>query len=117
MFASRRSLLTLIMTVLVLSAAVQWWHGWHEAKLGEALAQRAAPGDIRILSSDHCDDCEFVRHWFTQYGVRYTECPVDHDPQCAAQLRDLKVDMPPVVVVRGKAHLRFDPQAMLDALG
>jgi glutaredoxin len=117
MDARRRSLLSLVLLVLVVSAAVQWWHGWREARLGEALAQRAAAGDIHILASEHCDGCEFARHWLTQYGVRFTECSIDRDAKCAEALRALNLSATPVVLVRGKPQLGFDPQRVLDSLG
>jgi glutaredoxin len=117
MKTSRRSVFWLVLLVLGVSAATQWWHAAHEARLGATLASRVAPGDIRLLSSDTCEACGFARHWLTEHGVPFSECSIERDTQCAEALRRLQAPGTPVLVVRGKPQLGFDPQRVLDALG
>jgi glutaredoxin len=116
MKTSPRSLLSLVLLVLAVSAGVQWWHGANEARLGAALAQRAAPGDIRLISSEHCDYCEAAKHWMTQHEVRFTECMIERDPECAAQFGATQSPGTPVLLVRGQRQVGFDPQRVLEAL-
>lgn len=114
---SQRSLLSLVLLVLAVSAGVQWWHGARDARLGEAIAMRAAPGDIRLIASDTCEPCEAARHWLTRHQVRFTECSIERDAQCAGAFGSTGAAGTPVLVVRGKAQTGFDPQRVLDALG
>lgn len=113
----RRSVFSLVLLVLCVSAATQWWHGAREAKLGAALAARVAPGDIRLLSSDTCEACHFARHWLNEHGVAFSECSIERDAQCAEALRKANAPGTPVLVVRGKPQLGFDPRRVLEALG
>ena len=101
----------------MVSAGVQWWHGARDARLGAELAAKAAPGDIRMLASDTCEVCKFARRWFTQHGVRFTECSIERDAQCAAEFAATRAPGTPVIVVRGKPQLGFDPARLVDALG
>lgn len=117
MKSSRASVFSLVLLVLCVSAGTQWWHGAREAKLGQALASRVAPGDIRLLSSDTCEACHFARHWLTSHGVPFSECSIERDAQCAAALRAAQAPGTPVVMVRGKPQLGFDPRRVLEALG
>ena len=100
-----------------LSAGVQWWHGSQDARLGAAIAERAAPGDIRMIASDTCVYCEHARAWMGQYGVRFSECSIERDAACAAAFRDSRAPGTPVVMVRGQRQVGFDPRRVLAALG
>ncbi|MED5618861.1 glutaredoxin family protein [Ideonella sp. BN130291] len=116
MKASPRSLLGLVVLVLGISAGVQWWHGAQDARLGAAIAERAAPGDIRMIASDTCTYCAHARAWMGQYRVRFSECSIERDPACAAAFRDSQAPGTPVVVVRGQRQVGFDPRRVLAAL-
>ncbi|MEW6705877.1 MAG: glutaredoxin domain-containing protein [Pseudomonadota bacterium] len=117
MKSSRRSLFSLVLLVLVVSAGVQWWHGAREARLGETLAARVGPGDIHLLTSDTCDICTFARHWLRQHRVPFTECSIERDAQCARDYQATRSPGTPVVLVRGKPQVGFDPERLLAALG
>jgi glutaredoxin len=116
MKTSPRSLLGLVALVLALSAGVQWWHGAQDARLGEAIAQRAAPGDIRMIASDTCTYCAHARTWMGQYRVPFSECSIERDAACAAALRRSMAPGTPVIVVRGQHQVGFDPRRVLAAL-
>ena len=117
MAAPKRSLLGLVLLVLGISAGMQWWHGTREARLGQAIAERAAPGDIRMLASDDCTYCDHARSWMAQYRVRFSECSIERDAQCAALYRATLAPGTPVLLVRGQPQLGFDPRRVLAALG
>lgn len=117
MSSSRRSLITLVLLVLSISAGSQWVYGHRQAELGAALAKRAAPGDIRLISSTSCGYCSVASSWFKQYRVPYEECVVERDAQCAATFQSLRAVGTPVILVRGQPQLGFDPERILGALG
>ncbi len=117
MAASRRSLFGLVLLVLAISGGSQWLYGHHEAQLGEALAAKAMPGDIRVLSSESCDYCTIASSWLRQHRVPYEECVVEHDAKCAATFNALQAPGTPVILVRGQPQLGFDPARILGALG
>ena len=74
MSASRRSLIGLVLLVVGVSLASQWWIGRHEQGLGAKVAALAQPGDIRMLSSETCAICTVARAWFTEHRVSFSEC-------------------------------------------
>ena len=117
MKSSPRSLLGLVVLVLAISAGMQWWHGARDARLGQALAERAAPGDIRMLASDDCTYCDHARSWMAQYRVPFSECSIERNAQCAALYRGTMAPGTPVLLVRGQPQVGFDPRRVLAALG
>lgn len=108
---SRASLLGLVLLVLVISGASQWWGHRQEARLGEDLARLAGPGDLLMVSSDTCAVCAAARQWFTTHGVRFSECSIERDAACRAQFEALRAPGTPVFVLRGEgaAELGFNP--------
>ena len=116
MQSSRRSLLGLVALVLAISAASTWWGQRHEARLGEQVAALAAPGDLRMLSSDSCAICVVARRWFKEHGVAFSECSIERDAACRAQFEAMLAPGTPVILVRGRAQLGFDPARLLASL-
>jgi glutaredoxin len=116
MQASRRSLLGLVVLVLAISAASTWWGQRHEAVLGEQVAALAAPGDLRMLSSDTCAICLVARRWFTDHGVAFSECSIERDAACRAEFETMLAPGTPVILVRGRPQLGFDPARLLASL-
>jgi glutaredoxin len=76
----------------------------------------AAPGDIRMLSSTTCAYCAAARHWLQQHGVRFGECFIETDADCAAQYQAARAPGTPVLLVAGQAQLGFNAQRVHDAL-
>jgi glutaredoxin len=113
---SRRSIVGLVLLVLAVSAATQWWAGHTQSRTGEQLAALAQPGDIRMLSSRTCAYCTVARQWMQQHGVRFSECFIETDKDCAALFEAARAPGTPVLVVRGQAQLGFDARRVLDAL-
>lgn len=112
MTASRRSLFGLVLLILGISLASQWWgHRRHEA-LGEQVAALAGPGDLLMLSSDSCGICTMARTWFQQHGVRYAECSIERDADCRARFEALRAPGTPVILVRGQPELGFSPSRL-----
>jgi glutaredoxin len=109
---SRRSLLGLVLLVLGVSAASQWWAGRHEKQLGEQVAALARPGDIQMLSSETCSICAAARAWFTEYRVPFSECVIERDAACQARFRDSGAAGTPLLLVRGQPQLGFSPDRL-----
>lgn len=114
--ASRASLFGLVLLVLAISGASQWWGHRQEAQLGVRLARAAGPGDLRMLSSDTCAICVVARQWFTQHGVRFSECSIEREPACRADFERLRAPGTPVILVRGEPELGFNPNRLVARL-
>lgn len=111
-----RSAGSLLLAVLVVSGASEGWRAWSDARLGATLAARARPGDIVMIASDTCVYCDRARAWFNAHGVPVSECRIEHDEACAARFRALGAPGTPMLLVRGRPQLGFDPQRLADAL-
>ena len=116
MKTSRRSIVVLVLLVLGVSAANQWWVGRHQSGLGERLAALAQPGDLHMLSSQTCAICVEARWWLQRHNVSFTESTIETDSACAAQFEAARAPGTPVMMVRGQPQLGFDAQRVIDAL-
>lgn len=114
--SQRRSILGLIVLVVAVGGATQWWAASREDRLGAQVAREAGPGDIQMLSSTTCGICTVARRWFREHEVRFDECFIETDAACAARFEAMRAPGTPVIVVRGRPQLGFDPQRLLRAL-
>ena len=113
---SRRSLLGLVLLVLVVSLASQWWVGRQERTLGAQVAALAQPGDIRMLASETCAICMVARAWFNEHRVPFSECLIERDAQCQVDFDATRSPGTPVIVVRGVPQVGFNPARLRLAL-
>jgi glutaredoxin len=111
-----RSILGLVVLVVAVSAASQWWAGHSQARLGEKMAALAGPGDIQMLSSSTCAVCTVARQWLQQHQVAFSECFIEKDAACSARFEATRAPGTPVLLVRGQAQVGFDAQRVLEAL-
>ena len=116
MKTSGRSLLGLVLLVLAVSAANRWWVARHSDALGQLLASMAQPGDIRMLSSENCAICLEARQWLLRNEVAFSECLIERDAVCRADLDALGATGTPVLLVRGKPQLGFNAERLRLAL-
>lgn len=116
MLHSRKSLLGLVLLVLAVSTASQWWAGRQERQIGDQVAALAQPGDIHMLASATCGVCVAARSWFTEHRVPFSECVIEHDAACRQAFDALQAPGTPVMLVRGQPQLGFSPERLLDAL-
>ncbi len=112
-----RSTLPVIAIVLVVGIASQAWRARSEDRLGRQIAALAAPGDIEMISSDTCPFCAKTRAWFGEHGVAFSECSIERDANCAARFRAYLSPGTPLLLVRGRPQVGFDPQRVAKALG
>lgn len=113
---SARSLLGLVVLVLVVSGAAEWWREHQAQQLGRELAQWARPGDIVMISSTTCVFCTRARQFMVLHQVPFTECFIETDTACAQRYQALGARGTPTMVVRGQAQLGFSPPALRDKL-
>ena len=106
----RRSWLVLAGLVLGVAALSQGWAAFNRQSVAQTLAATARPGDIVMLSSTHCGICTRARQWFQEHGVAFDECFVENNAACAERFQRLMAPGTPVIIVRGRAQLGFDPQ-------
>jgi glutaredoxin len=111
-----RSLFSLVVLVLVVSAASEWWYGREQARLGAQIAAASAPGDIEMLSSRTCVFCDRAREWFGAHHVPVNECVIESDARCAERFAALRAVGTPVLVVRGQVQVGFNPELIAKAL-
>ena len=107
-----RELLQLALIVGAVSAATGWWASKQHALAGEAVAQAAKPGDIRMLSSQTCGVCSTARQWFTEHRVPFAECVIERDAACRAEFQARGATGTPLILVRGQQQLGFSPEAI-----
>ncbi len=112
----RRAIAGLVLLVLAIGAANQWWAKRQQAGLGEQLAALALAGDLQMLSSQTCAICVETRAWLRRHDVTFSECTIETDAACAAQFAAARAPGTPVMLVRGQAQLGFDAQRVIDAL-
>jgi glutaredoxin len=112
----RRSLISLVLLVLVVGGAAEWWREHQASQVGQQMAQRARPGDILMISSTTCPFCERARRWLTLHQVAFTECFIERDAACADRYRALGARGTPTMWVRGQVQLGFSPQLVNDQL-
>lgn len=113
---SRSSIVGLVLLVLAVSVASSWWAGRAKERIGDQVAALAAPGDIRMLSSDTCGICAEARGWFNANRVAFNECSIERDAACRADFDATRAPGTPVILVRGAPQLGFNPQRLLGAL-
>lgn len=113
---SRASLVGLVVLVMGVSVASVWWADRAKLRIGHQIAERAAPGDIRMLSSDTCGICAEARSWFQANRIAFSECSIERDAACRADFVATQAPGTPVLLVRGAAQLGFNPQRVLAAL-
>ena len=69
--------------------------------------------DSPTLSFSTCVD---ARRWFQRYEVPFTECSIERDPQCRAEIDALRDFGTPVLVVRHLPILALDPERVSEHL-
>lgn len=89
---------------------------WADHDLAGRLRAAAAPGDIRLISSETCAYCTEARHWLQARSVPFVECFIERDAACAAAYQTTGARGTPTVVVGQTVQLGFDKARVLQAL-
>lgn len=111
-----RSLGVLVLLVIAIGGAAQWWAARRDDELGRRLQRLAGPGDIDMVSSDTCFFCKRALAWLEARRIPYGVCSIERDPACAERYRALGEPGTPVILVRGQPQLGFSPERVLLAL-
>ena len=67
---------------------------------------------IKIYSKPNCKQCEFVKRYLNDKGVKYEETNVFEDAEALAMLRDQGYAQLPVVDINGEFHTGFRPDVL-----
>jgi glutaredoxin len=113
---NRWSLGVVVALILAVSAANGWWQRRQQRSVGEQVAQLAAPGDVRMLSSDTCALCAAARAWLQTHQVPFVECSIERDAACQQAFAASLSPGTPVLLVRGQVLVGFDAPQLLLAL-
>jgi glutaredoxin len=113
---SRKSLLGLGALLFAVSTAQTWWADRYDDRLGSSVAALAAPGDIRMVSSENCAICQLARQWLVEHQVPFQECLIERDSACKATLDASGALGTPLFLIRGRQQLGFNAEAMKRAL-
>lgn len=109
--------LSLLVVIALAALASSAWRGRAASQDGRLLAQRARPGDIRMLSSQTCPYCLAARRWMTAEGVPFSECFIESDARCAADYQASGAAGTPTFIVRGQRVIGFDRMRLIEAAG
>lgn len=113
---SWRSLAAVVAIALVVMAALHWQRALSRARLGAQVAALAGPADVRMIASVDCVYCAAARRWFEANRVPFSECEIERDAACAAAYAALGLPGTPVILVRDRRLLGFDPISIANAL-
>jgi glutaredoxin len=106
----------LLLAVLLALAGTRWLGERQSADLGAQVAVLARKGDIVMLASQTCVYCAKARAWFNANQVPFDECLIETDVACAQAFRALNAPGTPMIVVRGRALVGFDPARIRQSL-
>lgn len=112
----RPSIVGFVIVVLLAFGGTKAWSSYQRGQVGSKLAQAVQPGDIQMVSSTTCGVCQIAKRWFETNEVRVQECFVELDADCAARLKATGQPGVPVIFVKGKPQVGFDPQRVLRSL-
>jgi hypothetical protein len=112
----RKSLLALGALLFAVSTLQTWWAGRYDDRLGDSVAALAAPGDIRMISSENCAICQLARQWLLEHQVPFNECLIERDTACRADFVATGAPGTPVLQVRGEQMLGFNAEGLRELL-
>jgi len=113
---SVKSLMGLGLLLFAVSTAQTWWSDRYDGKVGSRVAALAAPGDIRMISSENCAICQIAHNWLVEHDVPFQECFIERDSDCLATHQASGAVGTPLFLVRGQMQMGFSAEAMQLAL-
>lgn len=74
--------------------------------------------NVRLFTTQTCPYCKFVKEFFQEKGIQYSEIDVAEDPAAANEMVKLSGQMGvPVVEINGKIIVGWNKAALEEALG
>ena len=113
---ARKDIWVLLALVAGFYGLTQWAGGRQSAEQAEQLRTLARPGDILMISSEHCVFCKIARQWLDEQRVPYRECLVERDGACMAEYQARGAQGTPTFVVRNNTVLGFDRPRIVEIL-
>ncbi len=107
----------LALLMAVLYGISQWWLVRRtDISMGQALSALSQPGEIMMIASENCVQCELARRWMQRHNVAFSECLIERDADCSARYQALYAPGTPLLVVRERVLTGFSPQAIWQVL-
>lgn len=113
---SVKSLMGLGVLLFAVSTAQTWWADRYDSQLGSRVADLAAPGDIRMVSSENCAICQLARNWLLEHRVPFQECFIERDSECLATHQASGAVGTPLFIIRGQMQMGFNAEALQSTL-
>jgi glutaredoxin len=110
------SILTLAALVIAVSLASHGLQRLTNYRLAASVRSSAHQNDIYMVSSTTCPYCSQARAWFSANKIPFSECFIERDEQCASRYQALMAPGTPVLIVRGKKLVGFNPREIQAAL-
>ncbi len=108
---------------IALVAGLSWGGGQAARKVLEnqradtLRSLAAAPGTIRMLSSNTCTVCEFAHAWLTKHEIPFEMCTIETDAACRAEFEQRRaIGTPTFVLANGRTELGFQVRNLIAAL-
>ncbi|MDP4299211.1 glutaredoxin family protein [Leptothrix discophora] len=77
----------------------------------------AAPGTIRMLSSNTCTVCEVAHAWLTKHEIPFEMCTIETDTACRAEFEQRRaIGTPTFVLSNGRTELGFQVKKLIASL-
>ena len=111
----RRSILVLAALIVGVGLAAQGLQTLGNSRLAASVRSQARQNDIYMVSSITCPYCAQARAWFSDNNIPFSECFIERDEACAALYRTLMGPGTPLLIVRGKKIVGFNPSAIESA--
>jgi glutaredoxin len=112
----KRQVLSALGVVLLVWGLSQGWQMWQSKSLAQTIKHQAQGQDIVMYTTASCPYCARARQWLASHQIAFRECNVDEDQQCAATYASQGSPGVPLMHVRGRWQLGFEPQWLAQAL-
>lgn len=112
----RQDLWGLAVLIAVVWGSSQAWSTWKTASLSAQLKGKAHGGDILMITTSTCPYCAAAKAWMDAHDVVYRDCNVEADTACDALYAARGSPGVPLMRVKDRWQLGFDPQWLVAML-
>lgn len=102
--------------LLVFVGGSKGWSWWTQERAASTIRQFVQPGDITMYSTVSCIYCAKAREWLDSHQVPWQECDVELNAVCRQAYESQGAPGTPLMSVKGRWHLGFDPAWMSEAM-
>lgn len=107
---------SLIVFVALAWGSHQAWTWWRDTRTAESVQAQVRADDIVMFTTSDCPYCARARAWLERHGVPWRECDIERHEACRRVFEAQGAPGVPLLNVRGRWRLGFDPAWMADTL-